>query len=236
MIGGVTPAARVAEHLVCLYDQNPQVHLPDQTIASTVEHRAMALLMNLLQFDPNVWSGVFTSGATASNVLGLALGREHVVTQAALWKNGGLEMNVASHGMLRACRLAGIEDFRVFTTMPHSSIYKAASILGLGRSNIVNVAKSIDDISFDFAELERHLIECSGHIASIVAVSCGEVNTGNFATRGSQDFKMLREICTKYGAWLHVDGGRSSMAFRLSIVLTWPCSIRYLCSGRGRAF
>ena len=41
--------------------------------------------------------------------------------------------------------------------------------------------------------------------ASIVAVSCSEVNTGLFATTGGE-MKSIRELCDEYGAWLHVDG------------------------------
>lgn len=49
--GGSTPAARVADSLVSTYNQNPQVHLPDQAVASNVEDRALRLLMDLLRFD-----------------------------------------------------------------------------------------------------------------------------------------------------------------------------------------
>lgn len=41
--------ARVAENLVSTYDQNPQVHLPNQTVASNVEDKALRLLMDLLR-------------------------------------------------------------------------------------------------------------------------------------------------------------------------------------------
>lgn len=207
--GGVTPAARIAESLVSLYDQSPSVHLPDQTIASNVEDRALRLLMELLHFDPTAWSGVFTTGATGSNVLGLACGREHIVNERL---NGRLGQDsqgtLGSLGLLQACRLAGIDEIHIYTTMAHSSLYKASSILGLGRSCVKDVREAEFDIFFDFTKLEEHLGSGQHNSASIVVISCAEVNTGLFATSRYNDLQRLRQLCDKYHAWLHVDGGK----------------------------
>ena len=81
VIGGVTPAARVADNIVSTYDQNPSVHLPDQTVATNVEDKALRLLLDLLRFDQKEWTGIFSTGATASNVLGLACGSEYVINE-----------------------------------------------------------------------------------------------------------------------------------------------------------
>ena len=40
--------------------------------------------------------------------------------------------------------------------------------------------------------------------ASIVAVSCAEVNRGLFATNGDE-MRQIRQLCDLHGAWLHVD-------------------------------
>ncbi|KAL6714451.1 hypothetical protein ACLMJK_007875 [Lecanora helva] len=204
--GGITPAGRVAEGLVSLYDQSPQVHLPDQTLATNVEDRALRLLMDLLRFDPSKFSGIFTTGATASNVLGLACGREQIINhRLKAHFPADTEKTVGSLGMLRACRLAGIEQINIYTTMAHSSLYKASSILGLGRSCVHDVCGSGAGISFDLSMLEANLAATSSNSASIVVVSCAEVNTGLFATSGQEDVQQLRRLCDKYGAWLHVD-------------------------------
>lgn len=93
--------ARVAENLVSTYDQNPQVHLPNQTVASNVEDKALRLLMDLLHFDQKKWSGVFSTGATASNVLGLACGREHIPNECIKNSLGpDSEESVGSFGVL----------------------------------------------------------------------------------------------------------------------------------------
>ncbi len=208
--GGITPAARVAETLVSTYDQNAALHLPDQTIASNVEDKALRLLMDLLHFDQNEWSGVFSTGATASNVLGLACGREHIVNQRIKERLGpDSQESVGSLGLLQACRVAGVEDIHIYATMAHSSLYKASSILGMGRSCVKDISKSKGNPTFDLHVLEEKLASNHNKSVSIVVVSCGEVNTGFFATYGDMDLRIIRKLCKKYGAWLHVDGGES---------------------------
>ena len=209
VIGGITPAARIGENLVSLYDQNVHVHLPDQTLATAVEDKALRLLMDLFRFDQNEWTGLFTTGATAGNVVGLALAREHVINHAIEKVTGDASgvNTVGAYGLLRACRLAGVEDIVVLTTRPHSSLAKAASIVGLGRNSIIDVGDGNNGLSFDFEKLELLMIERCDTNAFILAVSCGEVNTGLFATNSLETMQNLRILCDRYGAWLHVDAG-----------------------------
>ncbi|KAL9589189.1 MAG: hypothetical protein Q9203_002017 [Teloschistes exilis] len=206
--GGVTPAARVAENIVSLYDQNVCVHLPDSSIATTVEDRALALLLELLDFSPRDWQGrTFTTGATASNIVGLACGREYVVNKAI--QSRGRQpgsygpRTVGELGLLAACQAAGITNIQILTTLPHSSLKKASSIVGLGRDCFQRVSKSEDGIEFDLDLLEHHLKR--PQTASIIVISCAEVNTGGFATHGVDDVSAVRSLCDQYGAWLHVD-------------------------------
>ena len=212
VIGGATPAARVADTIVSAYDQNVSFHLPDQSIATTVEDRALRMLLDLLQFDANAWTGrTFTTGATASNVLGILSGREHVVNAAVERHIRGplssqkSSVTVGNDGLLAACMVAKIDEIQILTTLPHSSLIKACSVAGLGRSSVVHVGRTEDSIEFDLNKLEAHLQRAN--TASIVAISCGEVNTGFFATQGIEDVQKIRVICDKYTAWLHVDAG-----------------------------
>jgi len=50
--------------------------------------------------------------------------------------------------------------------------------------------------------------------ASIVAISCGEVNTGFFAT-DLADMKRIRSLCDDAGAFIHCDGGEEIAAVKL---------------------
>ncbi|TKA43635.1 hypothetical protein B0A54_05418 [Friedmanniomyces endolithicus] len=199
--GGVTPAAAFADNIVTETDQNVQVYLPQETISTDVEDRALRMVCELLDLSPDEWSHkTFTTGATASNVLGLACGRDYVLQTA-----GAGPLSIAEYGLLEASRLAGILKIQILTTVPHSSLRKAASIVGLGRASVVDVGLSGQPHLFDIPRLEAHLKEWG--ICSIVVVSCAEVNTGLFATDGT-DMRALRELC----AWLHVDAAFGLLA------------------------
>lgn len=70
--GGVTPAAQLAEVLAGSYDENVQVTLPGQTAATAVEARVLELVLDLIGVERGRFEGrTLTTGATASNVLGM---------------------------------------------------------------------------------------------------------------------------------------------------------------------
>lgn len=171
------------------------------------------------------WRGGFTTGATAGNVVGLALGREWVVAERGR-SMGREDVSVGEMGVLEACAAAEIRGFQVLTTMPHSSLRKAAAVVGLGRGAVVDVGRKGEDededgdgegtCEFDFDKLEVGLRGAEEGKFSIVVISCGEVNTGGFATHSYQEMERIRRLCDVYGAWLHVDGGRfESLCFFL---------------------
>ena len=181
-----------------------------------VEDKALKMLQELLRFDPTEWRGrTFTTGATAGNVLGLACGREFVIREAFRRAEGRSRSNgddddagaVGEWGMLEVCRRAGIDRVQVLTTAPHSSLGKAASVVGLGRASVHDVGRDDDPLAFDMDKLE-HMLNRE-RTASIVAISCSEVNTGGFATHSREEVLHLRSLCDIYGAWMHVDGGTS---------------------------
>jgi glutamate/tyrosine decarboxylase-like PLP-dependent enzyme len=202
--GGCTPAASLADHFVTAYDQNVAVHLPNETIATDVEDRALSLLCELLDLDPASWAHrVFTTGATASNVVGLACAREFLIAEASAHRTDA-ETSVGEYGIVEAMHRAGLDKIQILTTVPHSSLSKAASILGLGRVSIKLVGQEAAPHKFDM-KLLRNLMEQPSS-GSIIAVSASEVNTGLFATSGREEMQELRRLCDMYGAWIHVDG------------------------------
>ncbi|KAF4216236.1 hypothetical protein CNMCM8980_006600 [Aspergillus fumigatiaffinis] len=202
--GGVTPAALFADNVVSAYDQNVQVHLPEHSVATDVEYNALGLLLDLLQLDRSSWyNGTFTTGATASNILSLACGREFAVEAAAKSRGAALQ-SVGQHGLFEVMQASGLSGLQVLSTLPHSSLVKAAGILGIGRANVKNICRDDNPLLFDLVKLEAELARSEK--ATIVAVSCGEVNTGHFATAGLEEMLEIRRLCDKYGAWLHVDG------------------------------
>ncbi|EMD00026.1 hypothetical protein BAUCODRAFT_361701 [Baudoinia panamericana UAMH 10762] len=208
--GGVTPTAAFADNVVTEMDQNVQVHLPKETICTVVEDRATSMLCELLDFHPADWPHrTFTTGATASNVVGLALGRQFVIHEAQQRAQIEHLSTVADAGLFSAMKAASLKSIQILTTVPHSSLRKAASIVGLGRSSVVDISRKDKLHQFDLSALAWHLKQdCT---ASIVVISCAEVNTGLFATHGD-DMRKIRELCDQYGAWLHVDAAFGLLA------------------------
>lgn len=196
--GGTLPVAQWADAAVSHMDQNVQVHLPAQTVATTLEDSTLGMLAALLGLGPGFDGRTFTTGATGSNILGLACGRE-----AILARKGG---NVGEMGLLGACAEAGVREIQVLTSAGHSSLSKAASVVGLGRQAVKELGMRGDaPWKLDINAVEEHLRRPG--VASIIAISAGEVNTGRYAVSGMEDMQRLRALADKYGAWIHIDGG-----------------------------
>lgn len=211
--GGALPVAEAADNVVSALDQNVQVHLPDDSVCTDVEDCALRLLVDLLGLgggadDDHDWPArTFTTGATASNVLGLACGREAVLGK----RLAGTGVTVAGAGLLGACLAAGVKKIQVLTSAGHSSLAKAASIVGIGHDGVKELPLSESEPwRLDLDAVERELMTSDRGVASIIAVSAGEVNTGRYATNALHMPK-LRSLADKYGAWIHVDGGESCL-------------------------
>jgi glutamate/tyrosine decarboxylase-like PLP-dependent enzyme len=227
--GGALPIAEAADNLVSALDQNVQVHFPappppsspqaqaqtwTHSACTAVEDAALRMLISLLDLDTGggsttgdtQWTGrTFTTGATASNMLGLACGREAVINARRTAATGKAE-TVAEVGLLAACQAAGVKEIQVLTSMGHSSLFKAASVVGLGRASVRDVGVAGEPWKLDLDRVETELRRAEEGVVSIVVVSAGEVNTGRFATN-VLDMPKLRSLADRYGAWVHVDGG-----------------------------
>ncbi|KAJ7176506.1 pyridoxal-dependent decarboxylase [Mycena filopes] len=203
--GGVTDAALFADWLAATYDQNVQNHLPQESVSTTVEATTLSLLQQLLSLSSTDFSGrIFTTGATASNLLGMASGREWVIGEASRRTSVSLNTSVAQLGVIEACLQAGVEGIQILATLPHSSLYKAASVLGIGRDSIVLLPLSEDEPwKFDLGALAENLSRAG--MRSVISISAGEVASGRFATNGTEMVR-IRSLADQYGAWVHVDG------------------------------
>ncbi|KJZ79524.1 hypothetical protein HIM_00993 [Hirsutella minnesotensis 3608] len=215
--GGVLPVAEWADNIVSRLDQNVQVHLPEQYIATTVEHAALNMLASLLRLNgqdgTDAWQGkTFSTGATASNVLGLACGRESVLNKRL---GDNPNHTVGELGLLAACIQAGVSQIQILTSAGHSSLSKAASVVGIGRGCVNELPRSQDEPwKLDIDALERALQ--LRDTVSIIAISAGDVNTGGFALDGIEEWTRVRSLADKYGAWIHVDGAFGIFARVLS--------------------
>ena len=180
--GGATPAAIAGDWLASAYNQN--VSHDVGSIAATLERATAARFGELFGLDPAL-QGHFVSGATAANLVALATARQ------ALHRRAGFDS--ATLGLQAA------PPIRILGGAPHSSIVKAASILGLGRAAVQSVACLPGRTAVDPDTLAAAL--AASDAPTIVVASAGEVNTGDF-----DDLAALADLCAKHGAWLHVDG------------------------------
>ncbi len=194
--GGTTPAALIGDWLVSAYDTNAADR--HNSSAPQIELDAISLLRELFGL-PDSLHGVFVSGATTANLVGMAMGRE--------WVNRQRGIDVAQDG------LYGAPPVKVLSAEPHSSIFKVMSILGMGRRNLTVVARLAGNReAMDVADLERRLIALNGEPVIVVA-SAGTVNTVDF-----DDIAAIATLRETYPFWLHVDAAFGGFA---------ACSPRY---------
>ncbi|KAB5554892.1 pyridoxal-dependent decarboxylase [Coniochaeta sp. 2T2.1] len=208
VVGGVLPVAEAADNIVSALDQNVATHLPNDSVATDVEDAALKLLIDLLNLGKGEdWpSRLFTTGATGSNIVALVCGREAVIGHRLAAVGRG-DVTVAKAGLLGACVAAGVRRVQVLTSGGHSSLVKAASIVGIGHDEVKELGLSKEEpwrLDLDAVEAELEKGEAEGTV-SIISVSAGEVNTGRFATN-ALDMPKLRSLADKFGAWVHVDG------------------------------
>lgn len=181
--GGATPAAVAGDWLTAAFDQNSTNSGESSTAA--VEQETIHMLRQLFGL-PDSFFGSFVSGATMSNFVGLALGRQWVGHQAGI--------NVA---------LDGLQSLpfpvRILSSAIHASAVKSLAMLGLGRNSWVSVPSLADREAIDLNALENHLKNLNGQPCIVVA-NAGTVNTVDF-----DDIQTLVALRRKYAFWLHVD-------------------------------
>ncbi|BFZ58394.1 hypothetical protein PYCC9005_005456 [Savitreella phatthalungensis] len=183
--GGSTPAAQLADMIVTAADQHVQMHSPELSIATIVEDAALCRVLELLKLQSSEWPGrICTTGATASNILGLACAR-----------NAVLGRDVGEYGF-------DGRSVRVIAAGAHASLRKAASIVGIGRRHCIECTNDDYNIAFDLDRLDSMLADNkTKSIGSIVVASFGEVNTGLF----TPEMEKVKRLCERHGAWLHID-------------------------------
>jgi glutamate/tyrosine decarboxylase-like PLP-dependent enzyme len=183
VIGGVTPAALIGAFYQILYDQINMVS--GASIGPQLEKETIKLLLDLFNLPRASFDGLFTSGATASNICALAIARQ--------WCGQKYGVDIATEGV------DAIPSIQIYSAAPHASIAKALGILGIGRKNLILVPTLPNREAIDILALENALAQSTGK-AKIVVASAGTVNSGDF-----DDIAKIRVLCDRYNAWLHVD-------------------------------
>lgn len=196
--GGVLPASLIGDWLTTLYDQNVIQNNSSESIAGILENHTLNLLLDLFNLPRNYYLGkTFTTGATSSNVLGLLCGRQWIMS-----KKWGI--NFSDDGYILN------KNIKVIHVKSHFSIIKAASIIGIGKKNCLEISNSSNLLEFDLKELELILktYKNNDNTGVIIVIGFGEVNTGHF----SNQISYIRKLCDEYDAWLHVDAAFGIMS------------------------
>ncbi|MFE2408192.1 pyridoxal phosphate-dependent decarboxylase family protein [Kitasatospora sp. NPDC059408] len=186
--GGATPAALAGDWLTAVADQNSNSSL--DPAGQHLERETVGWLRELFGLS-DAHTGTFVSGATMSNTVGLAIARE--------WLGERLGVDVAEDGA------GALGRVRVLSASAHSSIAKALSVLGLGRSALTAVPTLPGREAVDLAALERALAEADG--PCVVVANAGTVNTVDF-----DDLRAIAALRERYDFWLHVDGAFGAFA------------------------
>jgi glutamate/tyrosine decarboxylase-like PLP-dependent enzyme len=207
--GGCLPIAGIADNIATAVDSNVMVHTKSMSAATLVEATALRMLVQLLNLPEAEWQGrTMTSGATGSNILALAAGLHEVLNRKL--RSRGATRTVSDVGVLRACLAAGVMEVKILCAGHHSSIGKAASILGLGRDCVVDVADAKRGWALDLTRVENLLKDSDeARTVYLFVVTAGEVNTGRLGTEGSllaRLHALIQKHLPQHGAWIHVDG------------------------------
>ncbi|MEU0097697.1 pyridoxal-dependent decarboxylase [Streptomyces sp. NPDC006267] len=202
--GGVTPAALAGDWLTAVADQNSFSSLDGA--GQELERETVAWLRDLFGLSREQ-EGTLVSGATMSNMVGLAVARE--------WLGERLGVSPAEEGA------AALGAVRVLSGSPHSSVPKSLSMLGLGRRSLVLVPTLAGREAVDPVALEAALEQADG--PCVVVANAGTVNSGDF-----DDLRAIVRLRDRYDFWLHVDAAFGGFA-ALS-----PAS-EYLVDGMGEA-
>ncbi len=187
--GGATPAALAGDWLTSAYDQNA-ADAASSNVAD-LESETIRMLCDLFGL-PGDFTGSFVTGATISNFVGLALGRQWIAD-----KHG---RDAAQDG------LYGLPPIKILSGTAHSSTFKALSMLGMGRVNLTKIPTLKDREAVDLKAL-RHALEQLNGQPCIVVANAGTVNTVDF-----DDLIGIADLKREFDFWLHTDAAFGGFA------------------------
>jgi glutamate/tyrosine decarboxylase-like PLP-dependent enzyme len=180
--GGATPASVAGDQNAASGGDSAAVDLERETVGWLGELLGLGAEHH----------GAFVTGATMSNFVGLAVAREWLGEQAGI--------SVTSAGV------GALGPVPVLSSAPHSSVYKALSMLGIGRDRLSLVPALPGREAVDVDSLAGALAALDGRPAVVVA-NAGTVNSVDF-----DDLRAIAALRRRFPFWLHVDGAFGAFA------------------------
>lgn len=157
--------------------------------ATEIERRVVTWFAEMIGY-PGDTGGLLTSGGTAANLVALA---------TALQATAGYD--VMGEG-LQSDRRPGRYALYMADHEGHSSVVRAARVLGLGE-DAVRLVPSDDEYRMDVDELAAMLDDDARHGIEpfCVVAQAGSINVG-----AVDPIDGLADVCAKRDLWMHVDG------------------------------
>ena len=188
----VLPESLAAEIIISFF--NNSMDSWDQAPAATeLEVYVIDELLKMVGF--NSGDGTFTSGGSQSNFSAITAIRD-------AWINKNLNHDVKKLGLPKE-----YNRLRLYTSsISHFSMDKSAHVLGLGYNAVRHIP--VDEYCrIDTIEFEKMLKEDteSGLLPFCAVATIGTTDFGSI-----DDVKKMRELCDKYGLFLHADAAYGS--------------------------
>ena len=142
-------------------------------------------------------AGVFTSGGTQSNLMGVLLARDACI--AKNWKDeNGKPWSVQRDG-IPADAMRNVKV--ICSENAHFSVQKNMAMMGMGFQSVVTVPVN-KNAQMDVVALEQTMaqLQAQGKIVACVVATAGTTDAGAI-----DPLKAIRDITNKYGAWMHID-------------------------------
>lgn len=162
---------------------NNMLSLEMSPVFSKMEVQLLGTIARMFGYDDNS-GGVMTSGGSLANLQALAAARNH-------------QLKVKESGVFG---LSG-QPVIFASDVSHTSLHKAAMLLGLGTSSIIPV-KSSSDSKMDLDDLRKKISQAKneGKLPFAIAATAGTTVTGSI-----DPIRSIADIAKENGLWLHVD-------------------------------
>jgi len=143
---------------------------------------------------PEQFEGVINDSASVGSMCAMAAAREAINLQIR-------EKGLAGRSELPQLRAYSSEE-------AHSSIEKAAIVLGLGQQGMRKIPTD-EAFRMDVHALEKAV---KSDLDAGVKPVCVIATIGTTSTTSVDPVKQIAEVCSKYGIWLHVDAAYGGAA------------------------